>query len=124
MLIISPDLKTLLIFGVMKVIAFFMIVCLVFLTVSPGKAEVMHTATVKTCCHGMEKQAPSNPKQKDDCDRGMCNNTLTCPGCSFLTVDPIVVKPLVPISKDLQATPYHMGDLSDYSLVNWNPPKV
>ena len=105
-------------------IAFFMMVCLVFLTASPGKAEAMHTATIKTCCHGTEKQAPCDPKQKDDRGRGMCNITLTCPGCSFLTVDQIMVRPLIPIAKELQVTPYQMGDLSDHSLINWNPPKV
>ena len=124
MLIISPGLKTLLIFGAMKVTAFFMMICLVFLTAFPWKAEAMHTSTVKTCCHGTEKQAPCDPKQKDDCGKGVCNNTLTCPSCSFLTVDPIAANPLIPIAKELQATPYHMGDLSDYSLINWNPPKV
>jgi len=123
-LIISSDLKILLIFGAMKVIAFFMMVCLVFLTAFPGKAKAMHTSTMKICCHGVEKQGPFNPKQKDDCDRGMCNIILSCPGCSFLVVDPIVVKPLTPIAKELQVTPYHMGDLSDYSMINWNPPKV
>ena len=124
MLIISPDIKTLLIFGAMKVTAFFMIVCLSFLTAFPVKAKAMHTSAIKTCCRGMEKQAPCNPVQKDDCSGGMGNITLTCPSCSFLTVDRTVVKPLIPIFKEIQTTPYHMGDLSGYSLINWNPPKV
>lgn len=108
----------------MKVIAFFMIVCLIFLTGSPGKAKASRTSTTKTCCHGIEKKSHSSREQKDDCGQGMCNIMLSCPGCGFLTVDPIMVKPLNPISKEFQATPYAMGDLSGYSLINWNPPKV
>jgi len=108
----------------MKVAAFFMIVCMVSFTAFPGKVKAMCTSTVKTCCHKMEKQAPCNPQQKDDCGKGMCNTMLSCASCGFLTVDPILVKPLIPIAKELQLTPYHMGNLSDYSLLNWNPPKV
>ena len=104
--------------------AFFMIVCLAFLSVFPGKVKAMRTTSMKACCHGIEKQKPCNPKQKDDCSLGICNMILSCSTCGFLTVDPITVKPLIPVSMELQLTPYHMGNLSDYSLINWNPPKV
>lgn len=84
----------------------------------------MHTSEMKTCCHEMAKRTPSAPDQKDDCGQRGCNIILSCPACSFLTVDPIFVKPLIPIAIELQVIPYHMGSLSDYTLPNWNPPKV
>src|ERR1700742_2721705 len=108
MLIISPGLKTLLIFGAMKVIAFFMIVCLGLLAAFPVKATAMRSSTVKNCCHGMEKKVPSDHKQKDDCSGGMCNVILSCPACSFLTADTIMIKPLIPTPKESEATPYHI----------------
>jgi hypothetical protein len=106
----------------MKVTAFLMIVCMAFLMAFSGKVKAMDTISIKSCCHGAEK--PCHPHQKDDCNKGMCTIILSCPICCFLAVDPIMVKPLIPISKELQTTPYHIGDLSDYSLINWNPPKV
>ncbi|WP_259069125.1 hypothetical protein HDF24_05205 [Mucilaginibacter sp. X4EP1] len=108
----------------MKVTAFLMLVCLAFLMVFPTGAKPMHTVAVKNCCHGTEKQQPCHPQQNDDCGQGMCNVMLCCPTCCFFTVDPIVVKPLIPTVKELQVIPYHMGNLSGYSLINWNPPKV
>jgi hypothetical protein len=108
----------------MKVTAFLMIVCMALLMVFPAKAKAMGTASVKSCCHQSEKQQPCHPQQKDDCSKGMCTIMLSCPVCCFLAVDPILVKPLIPVYKELQVTPYHMGNLSGYSLINWNPPKV
>jgi hypothetical protein len=108
----------------MKVIAFIMVACLVFLSSISGKAETMQSAVVKTCCHKMEKTMPCKHEQKNGCADGMCNTVLSCGMCGFLKVDPIRANAVAPVLKPLQLATYSVGATSDYSLSMWNPPKV
>jgi hypothetical protein len=106
----------------MKVVAFAMIVCIVCLSIIPGKAKTMLPSVNGNHCQQMSKQSPCKPKQKNDCEQGMCNTMLSCAGCGFLKIDPVTVNPVIPVLMELPVTPYRMGDLSDYSNTNWNPP--
>ena len=101
-----------------------MVVCLVFLSVNPGSAKTMQPNANKSCCHKTSKQLPGSPKPDNDCGSGACNIMLACSGCGFFKVEPITVNALVPVLTKVPVTPYLMRDLSDYSLISWNPPKV
>jgi hypothetical protein len=108
----------------MKVVAFVMI-CLFCLSGISWKAGSLSTSAKETCCHKMAKQSSHSHKQNNDCGgNGVCNMLLCGAGCGFLKVDPVTVNPVIPILKESPVTPYHIGDLSDYSLSNWNPPRV
>jgi hypothetical protein len=108
----------------MKVVAFVMIMCLVLVSAIPGREKTIVVLTKENCCHKMIKHSPCRHEQKDDCGRGSCNTMLSCATCGFLKAERITVNPIIPVLKETLITPYLMGDLSDYSIPNWNPPKV
>ena len=107
----------------MKVVAFVIMFCLVFLSLFPGKAETAMPALSKSHCP-MATHSPCKPKQANDCGQGTCSTMLSCATCGYLKSEPITIKALVPVIKDSALTPYNMGGLADYSPSNWNPPKV
>jgi len=98
--------------------------CFVLLSVIPAKATVNGISGTNNKCHNTPaKQSPCNSSPKNDCGQGICN-ILSCPYCGYLKTDPIAVDPVVPVLMELKFSPYYIGDLSDYSMINWNPPKV
>jgi hypothetical protein len=108
----------------MRASAFLMIGCLIFLSAFAGKVKTSSRVVKENCCHKMAKQTPCSSTQNNDSGRGMCYTMLSCASCGFLKVDPVLVNAVPPVLIKVQVTPYHMGDLSDYSISNWNPPKV
>jgi hypothetical protein len=108
----------------MKAIAFFLIICIVSLSAFPARAIPAHTELKKACCHELAKKSPCSHNNQGDCNsRGICN-IIVCSSCGFLKVDPLSIKPIIPIPQELNVTPYYLGSLSDYSLSSWHPPKV
>jgi len=108
----------------MKVIAFFMVFCMFFLSSIPGRGNIVQTSIKENCCHKMTKNTPCNSNQKDDCSRGVCNTMLSCSTCGFLQTEPVRIKTIVPVLKECPVTRYLVGNGSDFSLSCWNPPKV
>lgn len=100
-----------------------MIICTVFLSAMPGQANVMCMSS-KENCHKTATQLPCNSKQEHNCDSGLCNALLSCAGCGFLKVDAVNINPAVSFLNGSPVIPCYIGDLSDFSIANWNPPKV
>jgi hypothetical protein len=109
----------------MKAVAFVMMICLVFLSGFTGNAKSLTASTKENCCHQKAKQStPCSAEHKGDGCNEMCNPVFSCAGCGFLKVNRLSVNPAPFVLKEVSLTIYYMGDLSDYSAVNWNPPKV
>jgi hypothetical protein len=107
----------------MKVVAFVMMFCLVFLSLFPGKAQTVLQMASKSHCH-MATHSPCKPKQANNCGQGTCSNMVSCSACGYLKTELITIKAMVPVIKESVLPPYDMGSLADYSPSNWNPPKV
>ena len=108
----------------MKVASFLLMLCFVFLSAIPVKAKDRCVSMKEKHCHKMAaKQSPCNPSPKNNCGQGMCN-TLSCTSCGYLKTDPILVDAVIPVLTESQFIPYHIGALSGYSMINWNPPKI
>jgi len=106
----------------MKVIAFVMMVCLVFLSLLQGEVKSM-PVTAKSHCR-MSHHSPCKPARSNDCGQGTCSTMLCCSSCGFIKAESVTIKALVSVITEPAATPHHVGDLAKYSPSNWNPPKV
>jgi hypothetical protein len=107
----------------MKVLALFLISCMVTFSALPAKTVAFKSELKKDCYHKPMKSSPCN-HDKNDCSNQANCNILACSSCGFLKVDPISITAVVPIIKETAVIHYNAGDLSDYSLSTWHPPKV
>lgn len=107
----------------MKVLALFLMICMVTISALPGKAVAVKPELKRDCCHKPGKNTPCKPGNNDCSRQGTCN-MLVCSNCGFLKVDPLTVSAAIPVIKETAAIPYNAGNLSDYSHSSWHPPKV
>ena len=107
----------------MKVLAIFLISCMITFSALPGKNIVIKPELKKDCCHKQGKNKPCD-QSKNDCSKQATCNMLVCSNCGFLKVDPISIAAVVPVIKETETIPYDAGNLSGYSLSSWHPPKV
>jgi len=106
----------------MKVLALFLIICMVTFSALPGRAVTLNGKLKKDYCHKPVGNAPCN-QSKNDCGQDYCN-MLACNSCGFLKADPISIAAVLPIIKETVPAPYYSGNLSGYSFSSWHPPKV
>jgi len=108
----------------MKLMAYFLLACLMLLSSISGTANTLRLAAKENCCEKSVCKHGQNQKQEKNCDNGLCNRMLSCSRCGFLPVGQLSVsKQFAQIVKraTLQTT---MVMTSDYSETDWHPPKV
>lgn len=107
----------------MKAISFVLLIFMLVISVVPGNAKPVNNTTKTDCCHKMGCK-PQKRHSKSGCDGGMCATVLSCNNCCFLKTEPLKIDGVTAIINVNNATPYLAGNLSDYSITYWNPPKV
>lgn len=108
----------------MKVLAYLLITCTLFLNSLPGRAMDMQTHKKEACCHEMSKSSSRKPLPQDNCDPGKCNRMLNCSILNFVNTESLLILPLIPTFKEKEIVTYRIGNFSDYSPANWRPPSV
>lgn len=108
----------------MKLMAYFLVACLMSLSSLSGMANSMHASTKDDCCEKLVCKDGQNQKQKNNCDNGLCNRMLSCSRCGFFTAKSVLV--LEQFVRIVKRSTFHatIEMTSDYPETGWHPPKV
>ncbi|HMI02963.1 MAG TPA: hypothetical protein VK541_10805 [Pedobacter sp.] len=108
----------------MKAAAFFLMICMTFVSVLPGKGQALVTQEKMACCKETGKVLPCDHRQKQDCKHGMCLTRFCCNVSGFVPVKPLDLGYVLPESKKDLTVDYVEGQVSDYSAKSFHPPRV
>jgi hypothetical protein len=111
-------------FVMMKVAAFFLMICITFVSVLPGKGQALVTQEKMDCCKKTGKELPCDHKKKQDCKHGMCLTRMCCNVIGFTPVEPMNVSKVLPVTRSTSLTPFSDGSPSGYSALTFQPPEV
>ncbi|WP_292945664.1 hypothetical protein [Mucilaginibacter sp. 44-25] len=109
----------------MKSIAVFLVLNILLLSSISGMANVCH-GKASCCVEKLQKDCCNHAKHNSsaDCAKGNCKAMLSCGTCDFVFSDTVSTSPTISILKNQSASPFAIGELSDYHGNGWNPPKL
>lgn len=107
----------------MKVIAFFMVICMSLVSVVTGTVQAMQYDKEPKCCmqSGMAKPCKSH---KTDKAMGMCLTKLCCNVPGFTINKVVQIVPAAPIEVENCSGNLARESTIDFSFPFWHPPKV
>lgn len=107
----------------MKALATFMVISMVFVSAFAGYNQASQTVIKEDCCLRMGKDTPC-PHQKKNCGHGLCTTSLCNNLRGFTAVNQLTLKVFIPSLVKKMFDKYLARNLSDYSVTPWHPPQV
>ena len=107
----------------MKLMAYFLVVYLMFFSSISGVANSMSFTIKASCCEKLDCKHRENQNQKKGCGVGLCTRMLPCSQCGFIKAPQFSMSQRFAIMANKMIYQTNMGTTSDYPENGWHPPK-